>query len=333
MINLSAMSNALTTAINKTRLSLFVFSLLLAVCSYYLWQYWPTVLIASIQAQKYLYTQFTELLQAAKEHDLLAGIMLVGMSFLYGLLHSLGPGHGKVIMSTYVATHTTKVKLSLILTLVSALLQALVAIVLVSVLLMVFSASMKVVNHTAAQMIELSFYAVVILGGIIVWRNVLAIRQSFKAKASIATPTTTSTCSCGHSHSADAAQVNRASSLREYIGVILSIGLRPCSGAIMVLLFSSVLDIYWLGIISAIAMGLGTALTTSLIALMTISGKKLLSFYSQSHTHGKYNSQNSKLLSDLYSKLLALFGGLLLVAIGLILLASEPVAMTTLFTR
>lgn len=290
MINLSAMSNFLTTAINKTRLSLFIFSLLLAVCGYYLWQYWPTVLIASIQAQKHLYTQFTELLQAAKEHDLLAGIMLVGMSFLYGLLHSLGPGHGKVIMSTYVATHTTKVKLSLILTLVSALLQALVAIVLVSVLLMVFSASMKVVNHTAAQMIELSFYAVVILGGIIVWRNVWAIRQSFKAKASIAvhisssTSATTSTCSCGHSHSADAAQVNRASSLREYIGVILSIGLRPCSGAIMVLLFSSVLDIYWLGIISAIAMALGTALTTSLIALMTISGKKLLSFYNQNHT-------------------------------------------------
>lgn len=320
-----SITNTSENRFNKAHLSLLLSSLLLVIAGYYLWQFWPQILVTSIQAQKQLYGQFSALLSAAKQHDVIAGVVLIGVSFLYGLLHSLGPGHGKVIMSTYVATHPTKVKLSLTLTLISALLQALVAILLVSVLLLVFSASMKVINYTATQFIQLSFFAILLLGLGIVWRNIRLLQQDLKAQKH--KHTHTHNCSCGHSHSADASQVNAAASLREYVGVILSIGLRPCSGAIMVLLFASMLDIYWLGMLSAVAMAFGTALTTSIIALMTISGKKILSVYSQKHRDTKQS------MAGFYSHMLAIFGGVILVIMAGILLASEPVAMTTLFTR
>lgn len=75
------------------------------------------------------------LLQAVAENPAAAGLSLLGFSFVYGVLHALGPGHGKIVITTWLATHPAKLKSSIGLTLAASLLQGLVAIALVVVVL------------------------------------------------------------------------------------------------------------------------------------------------------------------------------------------------------
>ena len=320
-------------------------TVLFVVAGFAIWKAWPSLIISSMQWQKEINEQLSELLYDAKTHLISAGFSLVLLSFIYGILHSLGPGHGKLIVSTYVATHPTKIKISLMLTVLSALLQAIVAIALVSFLLTVFNASMREVNGEANRLVSLSFYTVLILGVLIIWRNGKAMIKSlfyrkptFKIKSikplgsKIETPKVEA-CACGHVHFAGAETINNASSLKEYLAIIFSVGLRPCTGAVMVLLFANMVDIYWLGVVSAFMMSIGTALTTSVIAIMTICGVKLIKRYMQSNQSDHQHNTNEVTIKrkQVAFALLKMTGGVLLVLMGILLLSSQPVALSPIF--
>lgn len=346
--------------------------ILVAVVAYQLWVMWPSLVISSIQWQREVNSELADLLYEAKSNPWGAGSYLIGFSFIYGMLHSLGPGHGKVIVSTYLATHPTKAKASLVLTIVSAFLQALVAILLVSVLLWGFSASMRMVNDKANMFVSLSFALVAVVGALICWkalRNIyrsirkpklkvkaittlaadtssqisvqspMALRSSVPAGSMMLTPSNAlqpvehahvdhshADCGCGHQHVADADTINKASTLREYAGIIVTIGVRPCTGAIMVLLFANMVGLYWMGVVSAFAMAVGTAFTTSTIAIMTLTGKNLVKRYLAASN--KNNSASLKVAGHY----LQLFGGVLLILIGLLLMSGQDSGMSPVFT-
>jgi ABC-type nickel/cobalt efflux system permease component RcnA len=57
--------------------------------------------------------------------------------------------------------------------------------------------------------------------------------------------------------------------------IVLSMGMRPCSGAIMVLLFSKVIGVFGWGMAAALAMAAGTSLTISALALLVHSFRQL----------------------------------------------------------
>ncbi|CDT89440.1 conserved membrane hypothetical protein [Vibrio coralliirubri] len=342
---------------------------LIAIGAYQLWSMWPSLVISSIQWQREVNSELADLLYEAKSNPWGAGSYLIGFSFIYGMLHSLGPGHGKVIVSTYLATHPTKAKASLVLTVVSAFLQALVAILLVSVLLWGFSASMRVVNDKANMFVSLSFALVAVVGALICWKalkNIYTAMRKPKLKVKAITTLATDTaapisvrspmalrssgsmvmgatnalqaadhthadhshadCGCGHQHVADADAINKASTLREYAGIIVTIGVRPCTGAIMVLLFANMVGLYWMGVVSAFAMAIGTAFTTSTIAIMTLTGKNLVKRYLAAGS--KSNSATLKAAGHY----LQLFGGVLLILIGLLLMNGQDSGMSPVFT-
>lgn len=345
------------------KFSLVIVIAIITAVSYGLWSIWPTLLTTGMQWQKQINSELSELLYAAKNEGLTAGISLMALSFMYGILHSVGPGHGKLIVTTYIATQEAKVKLSLIITLISSLMQAFVAVALVSVLLMLFDASMREVNHQAELLIPLSFYAVIVLGVVIIWRNLFLMYRVVKehnmqpkqtginnttkliikgltpaaqsvsaakfrspVQAPFVDHTHHENCACGHQHVVSSAQINQASSFKEYAAIILSIGIRPCTGAIMVLLFANMLDIYWLGIVSAVVMALGTALTTSTIAIMTITGKQMIRRYLSAGKQRKASDQVS-----ISKFIVPTVGGLVLILLGVLLLQSRPVGMTPMF--
>ena len=333
--------------INKT--CLYGTSFIFLSAGYAIWQVWPTLIMASMQWQKDINEQIIALLYSAQNELVSSGTSLILLAFIYGVLHSLGPGHGKLIVTTYLATHPTKFKISLILTILSALLQALVAIIVVSVLLMIFNSTMREVNNEANHLVSISFYSVVILGLIIIFRNlktllkkqssrpspmkITAIKPIFnkikynhsKGNATVTGIAQDNSCGCGHVHFVGAEEINKASSLKEYLAIIFSVGLRPCTGAIMVLLFSNMLDLYWLGVISALFMSVGTALTTSIIAVMTTLSTKIVQGY-LSNNNTQFNNKRRNL--KIYIKIL---GGILLVLTGLLLLQSQPVGMSPVF--
>ena len=327
-----------------SKYGLFFVTALFFVAVYAVWQAWPSLIMSSMQWQKEINNDLSDLLYEAQTHVVSAGLSLILLSFIYGILHSLGPGHGKLIVSTYVATHPTKIKISLMLTLLSALLQAIVAITLVSVLLMVFNSSMREVNAEATRLISLSFYTVVILGAFIVWRNARTLLTTFYFKKNTLhinhiSPLAknignSDTCSCGHVHFASADVINKASSFKEYLVVIFSVGLRPCTGAILVLLFANMLDIYWLGVVSAFVMAIGTAFTTSIIAMMTVTGKQLVKRYMKDNKAHQHNHDGIGIVGikrHFFYTLIKLTGGSLLILIGAVLLSSQPVGVSPLF--
>ncbi len=99
---------------------------------------------------KILNREMTQLLQQVAEHPHRAGLSLLAFSLVYGILHALGPGHGKVVITTFLATHPAKLKTSMKLTLLASLLQGSVAIVLVTLML--------VVLHTSSRQLHLSSF-------------------------------------------------------------------------------------------------------------------------------------------------------------------------------
>jgi ABC-type nickel/cobalt efflux system permease component RcnA len=109
--------------------------LALFICSrwrcFWLWHIWPQVLRESVGWQRAFNRQMSALIQAVAENPTAAGGSLLLVSFMYGVLHALGPGHGKVVITTWLATHPSRLKSSIGLTLASSLLQGLVAVTLV----------------------------------------------------------------------------------------------------------------------------------------------------------------------------------------------------------
>src|SRR5207247_5940811 len=62
---------------------------------------------------------------------------------------------------------------------------------------------------------------------------------------------------------------------RRGLAAILTVGIRPCSGAILVLVFALAQGLFWAGIAATLVMGLGTAITVAVIAVVAVSAKDL----------------------------------------------------------
>lgn len=335
---LQASSSSRDPLVKKEWLMLSLLMAAMLFGGYQLWLAWPSMVLKSIEWQRTVNNQLADLLYDAKENPLVAGGYLGGFSFLYGVLHALGPGHGKVIVTTYLATQPTKVKTSLVLTLVSAVCQALVAVVLVSVLLWGFNASMREVSSQAEKFMTISSALVSVLGGMICWRAFKGFRRSVVKSQQVGCGHHhdhhdhhdhhhSTECGCGHRHIASPEEVDNAKSLREYVGVIMSIGLRPCTGAIMVLLFANMVGLYWMGMVSAVVMSLGTALTTSALALLTLSGKRIVHHYLQQGS-GQVGKSDSRIGLIWAGYSLQLVGGIILVLMGLLLASSQSTGLS-----
>ena len=80
---------------------------------------------------------------------------------------------------------------------------------------------------------------------------------------------------CGHVHAAEAKQVRGEWSFTKAFSLAFAVGIRPCTGAILVLILANALGIYWAGVASTLVMAIGTFLTVSVIAAIAVYSKKL----------------------------------------------------------
>ncbi|WP_230350422.1 nickel/cobalt transporter [Lelliottia sp. WAP21] len=257
---------------------LMLFLVLSIAGAVWLWQAWPQVMMKSILWQREVNQQMSSLLKAVAADPAKAGGSLLIFSFLYGVLHALGPGHGKIVITTWLATHPSKLKSSIGLTLASSLLQGMVAIVLVVVVLTLLKLPARQL-HLSSFWLEKGSYALVgVLGLLLCWRALKKLRM-LMGKPTFKTFTPhhvhNAQCGCGHQHLPTQAQLQSGEDWRARLMIILSMGMRPCSGAIMVLLFSKVIGVFSWGVISALAMAAGTSLTITSLALLVHSFRQL----------------------------------------------------------
>ncbi|HKN04649.1 MAG TPA: nickel/cobalt transporter [Buttiauxella sp.] len=251
---------------------LAIFLLICAVGLYCLWHYWPQIILNSASWQKSINQQMSTLLREVAENPARAGWSLLSFSFVYGVLHALGPGHGKVVITTWLATHPSRLKSSLKLTFAASLLQGLVAIGLVTVVLGILALPSRQL-HMSSFWLEKGSYLLVGILGLMLCVRALRNLQHVLRKPQRFTSFTPhhvhdEKCGCGHQHLPTEKQLEAGEDWRARIMIVLSMGMRPCSGALMVLLFSKVIGVYHWGMLSALTMAAGTSLTISGLAFL-----------------------------------------------------------------
>ncbi|MFX0567371.1 nickel/cobalt transporter [Kosakonia cowanii] len=257
---------------------LLLFMVVAVLGALWLWQAWPQVVMRSALWQREVNMQMSTLLKAVAENPTKAGGTLLLFSFVYGVLHALGPGHGKVVITTWLATHPSKLKPAIGLTLASSLLQGLVAILLVVVVLSLLALPARQLHLSGYWLEKGSYLLVGVLGLLLCWRALKRLRQLLQApKFRAFTPHHVhhDNCGCGHQHLPTQSQLQNGGDWRARLVIVLSMGMRPCSGAIMVLLFSKVIGVFAWGVASALAMAAGTSLTISGLALLVHGFRQL----------------------------------------------------------
>lgn len=84
-------------------------------------------------------------------------------------------------------------------------------------------------------------------------------------------------CACGHAHMPDARAAAGSLDWRKAWTVVASTGLRPCTGALIVLVFSISQKLLLAGIAATLIMGLGTAITVATLAVLAVSARQTAS--------------------------------------------------------
>lgn len=248
---------------------------------------------------------------------------LVGLAFAYGVFHAAGPGHGKAVLAAYLIANERALKRGLVMAALAALLQALVAIALVLGLTILLGLTARHLRD-AAQWVELASYAAIALVGVaLVWRKGHAFLEELRLTPQVASrficdagddPAHVHGPNCGHVHMPDPATLGGGTfDWRGAAGTVIAAGLRPCSGAILVLVFAAAQGIVLAGVAATFAMAVGTALTTGAIAAVAVYAKAKASRFAALRTQ-----RAARLLSGL--ELMAAVAVLLL-GVGLLMAA------------
>jgi nickel/cobalt transporter (NicO) family protein len=256
--------------------------------------------------QSEFYREMSATIRAAKS-DGSAVWTLLGISFAYGIFHAAGPGHGKAVISSYLVANEETARRGIVLSFASALLQALVAVALVAVLAWLLSSTAKTMC-SAEKAIEIVSYALIAaFGARLVWTKGGGFMRALQAKPAPAMAVAhhhdhghdhghhhhdhdhghahshdhshghdhVHDEHCGHSHGPTPDQLAGPGGWQRGLGAIFAVGMRPCSGAILVLVFSLAQGLFWAGIAATLVMGLGTAITVATIAVIAVSAKGL----------------------------------------------------------
>ncbi len=210
-------------------------------------------------------------LRAVRAGEPGAWTALMGLCAAYGFFHAAGPGHGKIVIGGYgAAARITALRLSG-LALASSLAQALTAILLVGLGALVLGWSREQTTHTADEMLApASFLAIALVGA---W---LVVRGARRAFSTAAHPVDAhGHCeTCGHAHGPSVDQAASVASWRDAAAIIASVAIRPCTGAVFLLILCFALKIPLAGIAGALVMGLGTASLTVLVAIAAVGTRQ-----------------------------------------------------------
>lgn len=82
-------------------------------------------------------------------------------------------------------------------------------------------------------------------------------------------------CGCGHAHMPSPQEIEGPLHWRKALAIAFSVGIRPCTGAILVLLFALSQGLMWAGVMATFAMALGTAITVSALAALAVGSREV----------------------------------------------------------
>ncbi|MDB5589287.1 MAG: hypothetical protein JWP26_4257 [Devosia sp.] len=262
-----------------------------------------------LQTQQREFYQAMNQALASLKTDWTAFWLLGGLSFLYGIIHAAGPGHGKVVISSYVLANETQMRRGITLSVISAMIQSAVAVAFVLIAASILGMTSMAMDVAANWIGIISYSMVALLGLWLVVRKLFNLGHGHHHHA----PDDMAAKARGHlhgehehhhhdhhgahdhdhhdhehhhHHAAEAEHEHHdhmhivppsaaTGSWREQIGVVLAVGLRPCSGALVVLAFALSQGLLPAGILAVFLMGAGTAITVAVLATIAVTAKGL----------------------------------------------------------
>jgi len=266
---------------------------------------WAQAITWIFEQQRAFHRELIAAVQALKSGGgVAAGFTLIAASFLYGVFHAAGPGHGKAVITAYLATQRENRVRAIVLSGLASLCQGLTALIIVYGVIYAAGLLPRDANDAVSWSERASFVLVAMMGGFLIWRAVVSWRRSGSGGHH---------AHCCHSHGPAPEDISRATDLRTALGIILSIGLRPCSGAVIVLVFAQASGLALAGILAVFAMSIGTGLAVSGLAIFVVSARSWIAGLSDGGgAHWRYAGY-----------LVSITGGVILVAIGLSLLSAS----------
>jgi nickel/cobalt transporter (NicO) family protein len=270
--------------------------------------------------QALFYRVLSGLIRAAKT-DGSAYWGLMGISFIYGIFHAAGPGHGKAVISSYLVANEETWRRGIALSFASALLQALTAVVIVAVAAVLIGATAKMMGDTVKVIEMVSYTLIVLLGARLIWVKGRGFVRALHAVGSEPEPAAATAAvhshhvhaapaDChhhdhsrhdhaphghadhdhahghhhdadeeedvlpwGHAHGPEPEELAGPGGWHRGLSAIVAVGVRPCSGAIIVLVFALAQGLFWAGVASTFVMGIGTAITVAAIATLAVAAK------------------------------------------------------------
>ena len=246
--------------------------------------------------QAEFYRMLSGTIRAAKS-DGSAAYTLMGISFLYGIFHAAGPGHGKAVISSYLVANDETWRRGIALSFASAILQAFTAIAIVGIAAVLLNATAHAMGNTV-RVVEIVSYALIVLIGLrLLWVKGRALLRLLRPSAHDHHDHAhhhhhdhahehnhdhahdddhdhgDEAHAWGHAHAPEPSELTGRHWLRRGLSAIVAVGLRPCSGAIIVLVFALAQGLFWIGVASTFVMGLGTAITVAAVATLAVAAR------------------------------------------------------------
>ena len=208
--------------------------------------------------QQKLNQKMTALTRRAKETSSLRPLLtLIVIAFVYGVIHAVGPGHGKAVAASYLISYGRKLSGGIIIGNLIALFHGLSGVGLVLAVHFVLQMGVSGPLESMTRTTQLVSYGLIVLLGaglltrsLILWRR----RKS--------------------SENVDF-DVSPDKSHRYPLAMALTIGMVPCPGVVLVMLFCLSLNLIGLGLLLAFSVSLGMAVTISVVGVATLMGKSL----------------------------------------------------------
>lgn len=204
--------------------------------------------------------------------------VLMGVCFAYGFFHAVGPGHGKVLIGGYGMGRKVPVMRLSVIGFLASMGQAVTAVLLVYAGVWLLNLTRDaMIGVTENIMAPASYGAIALIGIWLVWRGLRKLTRKpahshghehghehdhHGHDAACA--------ECGHKHGPSVEEVNNIRTLREAVGLIGGIAIRPCTGALFVLIITWQMGIGMAGIAAAFAMALGTATVTVAVGIAAV---------------------------------------------------------------
>ena len=239
-------------------------------------------------------------------------LTLAGLSFLYGMLHAVGPGHGKTIISSYVVANEETARRGVIISFIAAAMQALTAVALVGLLLFGLNASGLQINAWSNQLETVSYAMIALVGVYLLATQLMRLWRRFRSGPAVQASDNHAAHEHGnpgrghdHSHAhdhahhdhhhhehhhhdghhhaqgeacdhiVDARQLAGPFSWRKVMAVVFSVGIRPCTGAILRAGLRATQGLFWAGVAATFAMAFGTAITVAVLATLALGSREL----------------------------------------------------------